>query len=323
MRLSYVTRIPSPGFPSAVQTEDAHIDRYLQALDAALLGAKCVRMLTLEEVRDHLLEHRDRLIEQGMAADIASQEAVKSFGAVEEHASLQRSERTKLYFKMLASFGGLFAGLMLLMQVLNQGFTRDTLGTLATVTLFNFLFYGALMSWWFTFGFAQARPTVPENVNSDEELRVYSGRWSKIAAVFLFFVMGSIGIACLLSFVGIGFMTANESMIVNGILAFFALSMTLASRVAFEQYHMSGSSLTHHGIFGQRHINLARVRDFKRQSPWKSFFYGALGQQYLIVWEDDAANLHKARLTINGEMHNGDRLIAELERKFASSEQTA
>src|SRR5690606_17383716 len=82
--LRALTRFPSSKFPQDLLTQVPVFDDYLCQLDAELLGRASLRKVTLEEVRDHLLEQQVALMDQGLVAEVAAQQALEGFGSAEE-----------------------------------------------------------------------------------------------------------------------------------------------------------------------------------------------------------------------------------------------
>ena len=39
-----------------------------------------------------------------------------------------------------------------------------------------------------------------------------------------------------------------------------------------------------------------------------------MGQQYLLSWQNESGQQESTRIIINGDMHNADRFVAELEQ---------
>src|SRR5690554_5371388 len=168
MKFHRLTRFPKHAFPTDLNTHDSAIDQYLQTLDADLVGSTGVRRVTLEEVRDHLLEQKSQLIQSGHSEAEAGRQATANFGPAALHAKEQRQERYKLFVTMFFRFGLIFASLMLLMSLASTSSflgeeksgrsLLENLPTLATLFLFNMSFYGFFMSYWYSFAFTQAKP---------------------------------------------------------------------------------------------------------------------------------------------------------------------
>ncbi|MCH8538405.1 MAG: hypothetical protein LAT66_11630 [Alkalimonas sp.] len=316
--LRSLTRIPSVKFDQELATGDTIIDDYLKALDAELVGAKTVRNVTLAEARDHLLEHKAVLLNDGIDDTTASTKAVASFGSAAEHGGDQRQQRRKLYFKMMVSMGLPFASLMTIFAVLAP--TSRELPWLmhAVMFLFQFVFFGGLMSAWFTLGFAQARPTQSiDTIAEGETLEVYSPRVSKVAALFLSFFMGCIGVSALLGAFGLSFMAYNH-MAVNIFLAYLAFSMVAGAPLAFSKLFVQGDTLTLKTPFSQRDIPLQQLVAIAPVPAWQRWFRIALGQIYVLRLRNEQGVESKTTLVLNGEMHNSDQLLALLNSKAAA-----
>lgn len=312
------TRFPSFRFETSLNTEYPAINAFLEQLDQQLVGAKSVRRLTLEEARDHLLEHTESLVDKSKAPPEAAQMAIASFGSPEEHSKVQRKERLKLFSRMATSFGLMFAFLMTIFNVLGGPIEELNLALQAKLFVFYALFYGILMGYWFTFGFAQAKPTQSKSVvDSGDELKVYSGTSSKVAAVFLGLVMGTIGIASILGAIEIGFMQSNGT-IVNVLLAILALQMAVGSPVAFGQYLLSKDTLKIQMLGRKEEVPLTSILQIETVAKWKRFFRMRIGEPFIIHWQDGEQE-KQTMILVNGEMHNSDQLLANLREQADNS----
>lgn len=322
MRIHRLTRFPKNAFPCELLTKNQTVDSYLQSLDAGLVGSAGVRKTTLEEVRDHLLEHTEQLVMQGSTEQKAAEQAVNEFGDAELHAKAQRQERYKLFIRMFFQLGLTFASLMLLISLLSAEtfggdqasghWSSDNLAMQVWLFAFYTCFYGFFMSYWYSFIFTQAKPTSVEVSDNASMLAVYSGKSSKYAAVFLMVMMSLIAIASFLGLFGYGYM-APSGVTVNAILFVFAGQMAIGSRVAWTCYMLSGDTLLVKGPLGTQQFVRSHIEALEQLPRWRNFFcLRGVGQQYALVWKDEAGNTKRSTLVINGEMHNSDQLIAAL-----------
>jgi hypothetical protein len=321
MKLHRVTRFPKHAFPHDLTTGNSAIDAYLQQLDAGLAGSTGVRRITVEEARDHILEHCEQLISQGLPERDAAERAVASFGAAEEHALAQRRERYGMFGSMFLRFGLIFATLMLLMSLLSpSSFLRadsvsqsflEQLPLMATLFVFNTCFYGFFMSYWYTFAFSPAKPAPITQGVQGEVLQVYSPKSSKYAAIFLVLMMGTITISCVLGIFGIGYM-ASSGIVLNGILAVVAGQMVLGSHVAWVRYELSNAHFTVFSPLGTKTFAREQITDLVELPMWRQFLVTRLGKQYWLLWRNQDNKPQRTVVVINGEMHNGDQLIATL-----------
>lgn len=319
--LRTLVRLPSPKFDEQLATGDAVIDGYLRALDAELIGAKTVRNVTLDEARDHLLEHKAALIAEGLAEAAASEMATNSFGAAAEHGAEQRQDRRKLYFKMMLSMGLPFASMMTIFALLAPTPREVSWLMHLAMFLFQFVFFGGLMSAWFTFGFAQAKPTQSiSRLEGGETLEVFSPRASKIAAIFLVIVMGICGVSSLLGVFNIGVMASNH-VAVNLFLVYIAFSMVACSPIAFSKLFVQGDTLTLQTPFSRRDISLQQLVAIAPLPAWQRWFRIALGQIYVLRLRNEQGVETCTTLVLNGEMHNSDQLLALLNSKVDAGQE--
>lgn len=330
MNIHRLTRFPKHAFPRELLTEKQAVDSYLQTLDAGLVGSAGVRKDTLEEVRDHLLEHSEQLALQGKTEQEAAKQAVSDFGDTELHAKAQRQERYKLFINNFFRFGLTFATLVLLINLLSAASVGgdqasdhvafDNLALLVSLYAFNTCFYGFFMSYWYSFIFTQAKPTTAEVPDNAITLDVYSGKSSKYLALVLAAAMGFIAVSSLLGIWGYGYM-APSGVVVNAILFFFAGQMAIGSQVAWTRYRLSGDTLLVKGPLSTQHFARSHIQDLVQLPRWRNFFFaGGLGQHFALVWKDEAGNTKRSTLVINGEMHNSDQLVAALK---ASTQESA
>lgn len=315
--LRMLIRLPSPKFDEQLATGDTTIDNYLRTLDAELVGAKTVRNVTLDEARDHLLEHKAALMAEGLPEAAASESATSSFGSAAEHGAEQRQERRKLYFKMMLSMGLPFASLMTIFAVLAPTPREVSWLMHFVMFLFQFVFFGGFMSALFTFGFAQAKPTQSiSRLEGGETLEVFSPRASKIAAILLVIFMGICGISSLLGVFNIGVMAFNH-VVVNLFLVYLAFSMVAGAPIAFSKLLVQGDTLTMQTPFSKRDIPLQQLVAIAPVPAWQRWFRIALGQIYVLRLRNEQGVETNTTLVLNGEMHNSDQLLALLNSKVA------
>ena len=60
-----LTRFPSGNIPPEALSGNSTLDGFLSKLDKELLGSPKVRLQTLAEIKDHLLEKRDQFLAGG------------------------------------------------------------------------------------------------------------------------------------------------------------------------------------------------------------------------------------------------------------------
>ncbi|MDQ2076893.1 permease prefix domain 1-containing protein [Marinimicrobium sp. ABcell2] len=316
MNLRVLTRFTSNAFPEELLTDVSAINDFLRELDAELVGSAKVRKETLEEVRDHLLEHHAALMEKGMSSEQAAHEALGGFGSAKELGVEQRREKRSEFVRNIPVFGLPYAVLMSLFNWLSQGV--DQSWVVATVHFFfYFLFFGAAMSAWTTCWNLSAKPThslVTKSERDDSALEVYSPKSAKVAAVFLLLGIGAVTLMCVLGLFGVGFMAPNGP-ILNIFLSALGIKILSAVPQAWSRIRISDDQLTLKTPFRQRVVPLTRVTGFTLIPYRKAFFLPVLGRAYSLTVINDLGEPERVLLTINGEMHNSDQLVALLESK--------
>lgn len=318
MLLRTLVRLPSPGFDENQFTGDAKVDAFLRSLDAELVGSKTVRNLTLEEAKDHILSAKQALIAAGESDEVASEQAVASFGPEAEHGASQRQERSATFYKMMLSMGLPFATMMSLFNLLNSGESGVPWWFHLVTFLFYFVFFGAGMGYIFTFCFAQAKPTQScSTLQQGEVLEVFSPRLSKVMAVGLAVIMLVLGALSALGVLGIGFMAYNH-LLVNIFLVYIAIGMVIASPVAFNRYLLDGQSLTIKTPFRSRQLELAQFVAVQPVTGWRRWLRIDLGQPHQLRFRCGQGKESITYLVINGEMHNSDQLLAVLNSKMSA-----
>jgi hypothetical protein len=321
MQLLRLTRLYKHSFPTDMLTNEPIIDNFLQKFDALLAGGANVRSETLEEASDHILEHRDHLIGKGMSAENASTEAVNAFNEYEDLAQIQRKSKYQHFVKMIFIFGMMFGGLMTGISLMSDQFWISDEGAvsiikelpkLAVMFVFQGVFYGFFMSYFFSFNLVQAKPKQDLNEQSSDVLNVYSQKSSKISGVFLFVIMGLIFIVCLLGIGGYGLMAEN-GVLYNVVLLLIATQMLVGVRVIFNRYELNEDVLIIKTIAGLNHIKRDVILRLQALPKWHMFMVGSLGQLYTLTYKDEAGKEQKLTIAISGDMHNADNLIASLQ----------
>ncbi|RUO24369.1 hypothetical protein CWE09_10880 [Aliidiomarina minuta] len=313
MMMHKLTRFPSGKFPQQLLTGDPIIDAYLKSLDLELAGSKKVRADTLQEVSEHLLDHKAKLEKQGQHEDSAAHQAVSSFGEVAMHGREQRRELSRSFFKKFFIMGSGFATLMFFIQ----GFSNEGLVSewrvWAVMFAFNFLLFGALMSFWSTFMLAGDRSDSSwSSANKAEtELKVYSGRSSKWAAIFLVIVMSALSGLFLAGLLGYGLMQ-NTWIGASLLLVIVGIRNALAALTAWTRYRLSPSSFYICSVWGKTEIPRSQITDIRRLPIWMSLVRISMGWQYLLCWCDDNGQKKQKVVAINDEMKHSNQLLAVL-----------
>ena len=321
MDLLRLTRLYKHSFPADVLTNDPIIDDFLQKFDAILAGGANVRSETLEEASDHILEHRDRLISTGMSAQNASTEAVSAFDEYEELAQIQRKSKYQNFRKMFFIFGVMFGAMMTAITLMSDQFWISDEGAvslvnelpkLAAMFVFQGVFYGLFMSYFFSFTLVKAKPKQGIEEQSSDVLQVYSQKISKISGVFLFIVMGLISTTCLLGIAGYGLMAEN-GVLYNVVLVFIAAPMVVGARVVYNRYELKQDYFVIKTVSGRSQIKRNAILSLQALPKWHMVLVGSLGELYALRYKDEAGKQQKRTIAISNDMHNADPLIARLQ----------
>ena len=187
MNIGQITRLPGTRIPGQILTGAPPLDNFLRELDQQLLGSARVRLQTLAEIRDHLVEKVDHLVESGMAEDEALQQAIRSSDSPAELANPQRAALTNKFLKFGLFTGilfGLFMGIFFSAYFLLFSSGRPGTGIFAIfvgagAAIFGGPCYGFWMGW-FT-AFIQPERELPstaiiEGADSEGTFRVRLGK---------------------------------------------------------------------------------------------------------------------------------------------------
>lgn len=318
MELGYLLRLPSPGFPSEVATGHEAIDAYLRRVDAGCIGAASVRKLTLLEIRDHLLESRERGVRDGLDPAAAAERAVERFGPAERHAAAQREARWAVWRYEAVRGGLFFAGGMLLLDVLVWG-ELSTLGPLGPVGafLFHAVFFGAPFGGWLALGYAKRVPEATDD-GSDRSFVVRAPWSSKIAGVGVAIVMSAVaavGLAGLLGLEGGPELSTRQNLfffIGGGLLA-------LSGSSAFRRIEVHPDEIRYGGLLRHATIGRDRIVEVRPEPRLRVIQMTMAVSPYRIVWEDKVGRRRRLLLFISPDMVHADRLRAQLEEADAAA----
>lgn len=313
MKMHKLTRFPSGKFPQQQLTGDPIIDAYLKSLDLELAGNKKVRATALEEVSEHLLDHKAELENQGQDGDAAAQQAVSSFGEVAKHAREQRRGLYQSFFKKFFIMGFVFATLMFFIQGFNNQGLNSEWRIWAVLFVFNFMFFGTAMGYWSTFMLTSVRPDSSSSLPSepDAELKVYSGRSSKWAAIFMVVVMLILSLLFLAGLFGYGLMQ-NTWVGASLLLIIIGLRIALAALTAWTRYRLSSSVFSIHSVWGKTEVPRSQITGIRRLPIWMSLIRISMGWQYQLSWRDNNGRQQRKIVAINDEMKHADQLLAAL-----------
>lgn len=311
--LRALTRFPSSKFPQDLLTQEPVFDSYLHQLDAELLGRASLRKVTLEEVRDHLLEQQAALMDQGLAAEVAAQQALDGFGSAEELGAEQRREKTRDFFKYFIQFGLLFAVFMAVLQMVSEVYGSLSWYSEVRRFAFNFTFYGLFMSFFMTFSHYQTSATKlssKESLATTNAIHVYTPKKYKALALIMLFFGVSMLMACVLSLLGIFSLYGLYGNLLMGYLGLFMVS---AMSSGWTHLTLEGKQFHIRGLLQNRHFRIANVKEFKRQSLWRIYLPPAFGRIHKLVLLTDQGKTQTLYFSLNAEMHESDRMFSRLE----------
>lgn len=154
-------RFPGGSFPKEGVTGDPVLDHYLMDLDAKLLGSAKLRLLTLAEVKDNLLERKEQARKTAASDAEASQAAIREMGPVESFADEQRAQLKQRFVKTAILFGlptGLWGVVVNanLLNSLSEGHRQGPplwwrLLELIIGGVFSAVIGGSMFAWWMVY----------------------------------------------------------------------------------------------------------------------------------------------------------------------------
>ena len=313
--LRTLSRLPSPKFDQQLATGDTHLDQYLQALDAELVGAKMVRNHTLAAVREQLVAQKASLIADGKEATTASLAAVEQLGPAAVRGQAQRQERRAFYVNMMLSTGLPYAVFMTLFNLSSETAQESSWSGYISMFMFYFLFFGNVMAAYLTFGQAPAKTTQRiESLKPGETLEVFSPPASKAAAAILMLLMLFVGSAALLGIFDIGFM-ANTHLAANLFMVYIAGAGILGATIVNNRLLLQGDTLIKQSLFSRQVIPLTRLVAVEPAPGWQAWFRIGFGQRYILHFCDAGGGSIKTSLILNHEMHNSEQLLTLLQQK--------
>ncbi|HEY7883567.1 MAG TPA: permease prefix domain 1-containing protein [Cellvibrionaceae bacterium] len=297
---------------SATSTGISAFDQHLKSLDYKLWGNAAVRQITLEEVKDHLLEHYHQLLDQGVTSEEAAKQALKGFSSVDEIKKTQHQEKLNTLCKYFFLFGLPFAVMMSFMPLAIEG-SKEGWQVIVFTFLFCLVFFGGGMGITFTFFYTPVKPTQSLKINNLEEtLTVVMSDKSKKIAIFMMPLMTFVSILILLGGFDRGWI-AGMNPIYSTVLAVMGLKVVLAHFSAWTVLSVNQHQLDIKTLFGHRSLSLHQVNVFKRMNVFLYLLYPVMGSVYTLVTTDEQGNTQRAHIMLDAEMHNSDQLIAHLD----------
>lgn len=150
MSVRRLLRLPGASCPDEALTGDDVLDAYIRDLDARLLGSRHVRLLTLAEIKDHLMEAKAAAIASGLDERAAAGKAVNAMGSADDYAREQRATLAARFWKVALIWGAVVAivtGLSQFLPALKPNPLRAFLIAAFEGVLAG-LFTGVLMAFW-------------------------------------------------------------------------------------------------------------------------------------------------------------------------------
>lgn len=288
-------------------TDEPAFDDYLSRLDALLIGSAEVRALSLAEVADHLLEHRDMLLEEGTDHAQAVDNALDEFGTAKDFASAQRASMFGRFWRLAIGSGLGFAVLMSVTQLAD--------GRMLPTWLFLLqgAFFGPALSAFLVYRMPSRR--------SDDDFVArafvvgYPRRlqWLMRAFFAAFAVQGLLGLAAGIGYDFIG-LTPAAGLLSAGVVAFVLTSLW---RV-LETIEVNPDGLQITRLHATKSVRWDQVRQISRRTrgrPWLYKFYW--GRVLDVTCVDDEGKL--VEFTVFPDALNASRLQFELERRLGAS----
>ncbi|MBI4738209.1 hypothetical protein HY772_01380 [Candidatus Woesearchaeota archaeon] len=154
MMLSNIFRFPGLSCPTEALTGDTILDDYIKRLDKQLWGSAKIRIFTLAEVKNHLVEAKTGLMQSGITEHEASIKAVGSMGSIESYSNVQRKSLKVKLLKIGLQSGILFGVFMGLYQWIIEAHNNKVFINPLTdgivYGLFEGAFFGFFMGWFAT-----------------------------------------------------------------------------------------------------------------------------------------------------------------------------
>lgn len=136
--------------PDDALTGDPQLDDFLIALDRRLAGRIAVRLQTIREIKDHLVEKKAQSFETGLPEAEASIIALQGIGTIDELVANQKALLRARFGRVALSTGaffGILMGLFFGLQHLDKPLTMAL-----AQGVFNGIFFGLIMGYVITYG---------------------------------------------------------------------------------------------------------------------------------------------------------------------------
>lgn len=307
-------RRPGRSFPPAARTGDERIDGYLADLDARLWGSSKVRLLTLSEVKDHLLEKKAALLPSTADDETAARLSVSEMGDPEVHAQPQRAALVRR-FLLICLVGG--TGMFLLtFMFATLGVFRMTrlIGPLGVGVYFGATF-GPTMGWFLAFVHAQELPSAHAG---DVFVVSYSRALRQLSVFFglLFAVMGPLWIARAFGLVDQVTPDSQAARVGRLLMALICVFDLWAMRLALRTYAVDRDGFTLNRWFTKERIPWSAVRGLH---PQRGLRIPILRRAHASRIEYLRSDGRLAFTGIDRDMRNFDRFVVLLRAHIADA----
>ncbi len=327
MSLAGLTRFPGRDIPAAALTGNPVLDDFLTALDRELLGSARVRLQTVAEIRDHLLERKASFEKVGGTEAEAAEKAVQSIGTPDELAGPQRHTLKKKFLRASVPTGGMFGlGMGMFFYLMEHG--KD-LGPVffAVLGLCQGVGFGLFMGWFMTFILPDRLLTVTFKQDMFQDMEgdftVHYSTAIRRMSYFLMVFFALTACTCLI-FVIAGFLhpSLNRSLsflwwcaLTDGM--FSALLLHYA-RLALREYKVDEDGILVKECIGRKKAfawqDFQRVGLLGKIRPWVPYSWKKVK---FAEFQKDGCK--PVRMLIYPDMVNADRLFVLLDQKFQSA----
>jgi hypothetical protein len=320
--LHSLLRYPSPGFPADLRTGHDRIDNVLTRLDGLLVGSAKVRRQTVIEVRDDLLEARERAGDVGADGRTALDDAIASLGPVEAIAQEQHAARAALFRRLFLQTGATFASLMLGFQLMFKlgGVSQISWLLLAGMFVFHFVFFGLSMGYVGAYAFGKSEPG-PKDSAGTGAFVVYYPPLSQALSWLLAAVFASMGVSLGLGMIGMSAFT-TFSPLPSAVMILLCVKLVIAAiSAALFRARVDSQVLNLQSMFRKQRIGRDRVQSVQAMGlGFRLLWPTAFGETYRIIWRDESGISRRTHVSISQDMVHGDRLVAWLELSVAARE---
>jgi hypothetical protein len=259
-------RFPGTSFPPPAMTGDEVLDGFLRELDAQMIGGAKVRLLTLLEIKDHLLEARAAALEAAASPLDASRTAVARMGSARDLAAEQRTTLWKKFAAIAPISAAAFTAGVALIERLDTGSLPSIRGV-----VINFFFFGVIFGGLMTF----AHPSRSIPTGSRQVGEVFSVAHAR-SVVVTNLVFMALSLAMIVS--GIAVALGNEAWNLFGFSSSATIALALMSvfnlrqgRLAVSRFEVDREGFWIRQWWGRRRVAWSRVqslRPLKESRRW-------------------------------------------------------